>query len=94
MPCPKSNPKKKGKVVGEKWLTESMQHSREFHNASVEVPEVVAEFTVDKKSYKNIREKSILQKRSRKAQPKDGTYHNIYNKKRIPDQSNKLNLGL
>jgi hypothetical protein len=94
MPCPKSNPKKKGKVVGEKWLTESMQHSREFHNASVEVPEVVAEFTVDKKSYKNIREKSILQKRSRNAQPTDGTYHNIYNKKRIPDQFNKLNLGL
>jgi hypothetical protein len=60
MPHPKCNPKQKGKVVGEKWLIESMQHSREFHNASIEVPEVVAEFTVDKKCYKNIREKAIL----------------------------------
>lgn len=93
MPYPKCNPNEKGKV-GEKWLTESIQHTREYHNASNKGPDVVAEFTVDKKGYRNIRENAIPQRGSRAAQPKDGTYHNIYNKERIPEQSNVRNLGL
>ena len=90
MPYPKCKPKK----TGEKWLTESMQHSREYHNASNNGPDVVVEFTVDRKGYRNIREKAIPQKGSKAAQPKDGTHHNIYNKERIPEQSNMRNLGL
>jgi hypothetical protein len=87
MTYPKCNPRSKVHV-GEKWITESMQHSREYHNASVKVPEAVAEFTVNKKGYTNIRENAIAQKGSKTLQPKNGTYRNVYNKERIPDQSN------
>ena len=93
MTYPKCNPRSKVHV-GEKWITESMQHSREYHNASVKVPEAVAEFTVNKKGYTNIRENAIAQRGSRNSQPKNGPYRNVYNKERIPDQSNMLNLGL
>lgn len=88
------------KEKSEKWLTESLDHSRKFHNKAVRNPEVVAEFGLPRKAYHDhIRDKhigndadmrSIINQHSK--EPRRG--RNVYNKERLGHRPDKVNVGL
>lgn len=85
-----TNPRK-----GEKWITESISHSKGYQNRGrLNIPEGVAEIQVDKMGYKNIRDNAITQYGSKAHQPREGPLINVYNKERLLNEPNKLNIGL
>ena len=78
----------------EKWFTEHMDHTREFHNQGVSESERVAEFALKKGGYKEMRGQTIPQDGSRKLQPPKGDMHNITNLEHLEHRPGKLNIGL
>uniref|UniRef100_A0A7M5V751 Uncharacterized protein n=1 Tax=Clytia hemisphaerica TaxID=252671 RepID=A0A7M5V751_9CNID len=87
-----TNPR--NKYNGEKWMTESVQHTREFKQQTQSCPNVV-EIQVNKFGYKNIKKDAIPQKGSFSVQPKgkEVVKFNITNKERLAG-TEKINLGL
>jgi hypothetical protein len=86
----------KNATKGEKWFTESLDHSRQFqNNISVHKPEVVAEFRMDRGGYKAIRDGTIPQKGSKALQPKTGRPKNVFNTEHLANNPRgKVNIGL
>ena len=84
----------------EKWLTESLDHSRKFHNKKVRDPEVVAEFELNRKTYHDrVRDKCIGSDADMKnivyqhsKEPRNG--RNFYNREKLKHRPDKLNVGL
>ena len=85
------------KENSEKWLTESLDHTRQFHNKRVHDPEVVAEFRLDRKKYhEHIRDKEIDAGRKityqHSKEARGG--RNVYNRERLAHRPDKVNVGL
>lgn len=92
------NPRSAERVarVGEKWFTESLQHTRGFNNQGASGSQVVAEFEVHKPGYKNIKtHHTIPQAGSRGRQPARGRPFNVTNTERLGNHpKEKVNIGL
>ena len=92
---------RRGKKMGEKqekWFTESLDHTRQFHNRAVHDPEVVAEFGLNRRGYhEQVRDKHIGNDANmiyqHSDEPRKG--RNFYNRERLGQRPDgKVNVGL
>lgn len=94
------NPKNAEKIAktGEKWFTESLQHTRKFDNKNVAegTKEVIAEFELHKPGYQDIKTNhTIPQAGSKKLQPAEGRQFNVTNNELLKNHpKGKVNIGL